>query len=91
MTDSDPIIQAQTLRKRFGQQQVLNGLSIDIMRGEILAVIGRSGTGKSVFLKHLIGLLRPDSGRVLIAGWRLRLQAMRRGTRLKFFRASSHS
>ena len=68
MTVSDPIIQAQALRKRFGQQQVLNGLSIDIMRGEILAVIGRSGTGKSVFLKHLIGLLRPDSGRVLIAG-----------------------
>lgn len=68
MTASAPIIQAQALRKRFGQQAVLNGLSIDIMRGEILAVIGRSGTGKSVFLKHLIGLLRPDSGRVLIAG-----------------------
>jgi phospholipid/cholesterol/gamma-HCH transport system ATP-binding protein len=68
VTSSIPIIQAQELRKRFGQQVVLNGLSIDIMPGEILAVIGRSGTGKSVFLKHLIGLMRPDSGRVLIAG-----------------------
>ena len=63
-----PIIQAQHLLKRFGQQVVLNGLSLDIMRGEILAIVGRSGTGKSVLLKHLIGLMCPDSGRVLIAG-----------------------
>jgi phospholipid/cholesterol/gamma-HCH transport system ATP-binding protein len=68
VTPSSPIIQANDLRKRFGAQAVLKGLNIDIMRGEILAVIGRSGTGKSVFLKHLIGLMRPDSGRVLIAG-----------------------
>ncbi len=68
MTSSSPIIKVDELRKSFGQQAVLNGLSIDIARGEILAIIGRSGTGKSVLLKHLIGLLRPDSGRVLIAG-----------------------
>lgn len=68
MTHTTPIIQTQALRKHFGPQAVLNGLNIDIMRGEILAVIGLSGTGKSVFLKHLIGLMRPDSGRVLIAG-----------------------
>ena len=63
-----PIIQVRDLRKRFGRQVVLNGLHLDIMRGEILAVIGRSGTGKSVFLKHLIGLMRPDRGQVLVAG-----------------------
>jgi phospholipid/cholesterol/gamma-HCH transport system ATP-binding protein len=63
-----PIIQVRDLRKRFGRQVVLNGLSLDIMRGEILAVIGRSGTGKSVFLKHLIGLVRPDRGQVLVDG-----------------------
>lgn len=68
MTVDRPIIQASRLYKRFGQQTVLNGLTLDIMRGEILAVIGRSGTGKSVFLKHLIGLMRPDSGTVLVAG-----------------------
>ena len=68
MTSSSPIIKVDELRKSFGQQAVLNGLSIEIARGEILAIIGRSGTGKSVLLKHLIGLLRPDSGRVLIAG-----------------------
>jgi len=63
-----PIIQVRDLRKRFGRQVVLNGLNLDIMRGEILAVIGRSGTGKSVFLKHLIGLVRPDRGQVLVDG-----------------------
>jgi phospholipid/cholesterol/gamma-HCH transport system ATP-binding protein len=63
-----PLIQVRDLRKRFGRQVVLDGLSLDIMRGEILAVIGRSGTGKSMFLKHLIGLVRPDSGQVLVDG-----------------------
>jgi phospholipid/cholesterol/gamma-HCH transport system ATP-binding protein len=63
-----PIIQVRDLCKRFGRQVVLNGLNLDIMRGEILAVVGRSGTGKSVFLKHLIGLVRPDSGQVLVDG-----------------------
>jgi phospholipid/cholesterol/gamma-HCH transport system ATP-binding protein len=68
VTSAPPIIQAFNLRKRFGEQRVLNGLDLEIRRGEILAIIGRSGTGKSVFLKHIIGLLRPDSGRILIAG-----------------------
>ncbi|MGQ4807363.1 putative ribonucleotide transport ATP-binding protein mkl [Candidatus Entotheonellaceae bacterium PAL068K] len=63
-----PIIQVRDLHKHFGQQAVLNGLSIDIMPGEILAIVGRSGTGKSVFLKHIIGLLRPDGGQILVTG-----------------------
>jgi phospholipid/cholesterol/gamma-HCH transport system ATP-binding protein len=63
-----PLIQVHNLRKRFGRQVVLNGLSLDIRRGEIMAVVGRSGSGKSVFLKHLIGLMRPDSGQVLVEG-----------------------
>ena len=63
-----PLIQVRNLHKRFGRQVVLQGLSLDIVRGEIMAVVGRSGTGKSVFLKHLIGLIRPDSGQVLVDG-----------------------
>jgi phospholipid/cholesterol/gamma-HCH transport system ATP-binding protein len=63
-----PLIQVRNLRKRFGRQVVLNGLNLDIIRGEIMAVVGRSGSGKSVFLKHLIGLMRPDSGQVLVEG-----------------------
>jgi len=63
-----PLIQVRTLHKRFGRQVVLHGLSLDIRRDEIMAVVGRSGSGKSVFLKHLIGLMRPDSGQVLVDG-----------------------
>ncbi len=63
-----PLMQVRNLHKRFGRQVVLQGLSLDIGRGEIMAVVGRSGTGKSVFLKHLIGLIRPDSGQVLVDG-----------------------
>jgi phospholipid/cholesterol/gamma-HCH transport system ATP-binding protein len=68
MTDTTPIIHVHNLRRQFGRQTVLNGLSLEIYRGDMLAIIGRSGTGKSVLLKHIIGLLRPDSGQVLIAG-----------------------
>ena len=63
-----PLIEVRNLHKRFGRQVVLHGLNLDIMRGEIMAVVGRSGTGKSVFLNHLIGLVRPDSGQVLVDG-----------------------
>jgi phospholipid/cholesterol/gamma-HCH transport system ATP-binding protein len=66
-----PLIQVRELYKRFGRQKVFQGVSLDIMRGEILAVVGRSGTGKSVFLKHLIGLIRPDKGQILVEGQEL--------------------
>jgi len=62
------VIQVQGLHKRFGSQEVLRGLNLDIATGEIMVVIGRSGGGKSVLLKHLIGLLRPDAGTVAVDG-----------------------
>jgi phospholipid/cholesterol/gamma-HCH transport system ATP-binding protein len=62
------VIRIQRLHKRFGVQPVLRGLDLDIATGEIMVVIGRSGGGKSVLLKHLIGLLRPDSGTVAVDG-----------------------
>jgi phospholipid/cholesterol/gamma-HCH transport system ATP-binding protein len=62
------MIQVQDLHKTFGRQRVLRGLSLDVATGEIMVVIGRSGGGKSVLLKHLIGLLRPDSGVILVDG-----------------------
>ena len=65
---STPIIRVHKLCRRFGRQVVFDGLTLDVMRGEILVVIGRSGTGKSVLLKHIIGLFKPDRGRVLVAG-----------------------
>jgi phospholipid/cholesterol/gamma-HCH transport system ATP-binding protein len=60
-----PFIQVENLTKRFGPQVVLDSLSLSVEKGDSLVIIGRSGTGKSVFLKHLIGLLSPDDGQVI--------------------------
>ena len=60
------MIQAQHLFKSFNGQPVLEDVSLQVKKGEILAILGESGTGKSVLLKHLIGLLKPDRGSVLI-------------------------
>jgi len=56
------------LRKSFGAQTVLNGIDLDVRVGEIFVIMGPSGSGKSVLLKHLIGLEKPDAGQVLIDG-----------------------
>lgn len=61
-----PAIQASDLRKAFGEQVVLKGVSFAVAKGETLAVLGRSGTGKSVLLRLLIGLETPDSGTIHI-------------------------
>ncbi len=61
-------VSVENLHKAFNQQMVLNGVNFTVARGEILAVLGKSGTGKSVLLKVLIGLQVPDSGTVRIHG-----------------------
>jgi phospholipid/cholesterol/gamma-HCH transport system ATP-binding protein len=63
-----PVVQVRGLRNRFGRQVVHDGLDLDIERGEILAVVGGSGTGKSVLLRTIIGLNRPEAGSVRIFG-----------------------
>jgi phospholipid/cholesterol/gamma-HCH transport system ATP-binding protein len=60
------MISIQHVYKAFAGKEVLHDLSIDIERGESVVIVGGSGTGKSVTLKHIIGLLRPDKGRVLV-------------------------
>ncbi len=62
-----PAIVVQDLRKAFGDQRVLNGITFQVAQGETVAVIGRSGGGKSVLLKLLIRLQMPDSGSIRIA------------------------
>jgi phospholipid/cholesterol/gamma-HCH transport system ATP-binding protein len=62
------MIELIALRKSFGSQKVLDGLDLAIQAGKITVIIGRSGGGKSVLLKHIIGLIRPDSGEVHIDG-----------------------
>jgi len=62
------MIEARDLIKSFGANRILDGVSFRIEKGESVVIIGRSGGGKSVLLKHLIGLLQPDAGQVLIEG-----------------------
>jgi len=64
----DVMIEARDIRKRFGDQQVLDGVNFSIANGESVAIIGRSGAGKSVLLKHLVGLVQPDDGQLLVNG-----------------------
>lgn len=62
------IIELKDVYKKFGDQNVLNGVNLQVNKGETLAIIGNSGSGKSVLIKHLIGLLQPDSGEIIIDG-----------------------
>lgn len=68
MTDSEPLIAVRDLVQKIGRQEILRGFSLDIHRGETLVLLGKSGGGKSVFLRHLIGLMKPVSGRILFEG-----------------------
>ena len=65
---NETIIKFENVVKRFGGVAVLDGVDFDVRRGEVLAIAGPSGTGKSVTLKHLVRLLTPSSGRVLVEG-----------------------
>jgi len=62
------MITVENLHKRFGPLEVLSGIDLHIQRGESVVVIGQSGCGKSVLLKHVIALLRPDQGNVVVEG-----------------------
>jgi phospholipid/cholesterol/gamma-HCH transport system ATP-binding protein len=62
------MIEVRDLKKAFGQQRVLDGINFRIEKGESVVIIGASGGGKSVLLKHIVGLMRPDSGQVIIDG-----------------------
>ncbi len=67
-TTPKPIISVIGLKKSFGEKHVLRDIDLDIYPGESLVILGASGAGKSVFLKHLIGLLQPDEGNVIVEG-----------------------
>lgn len=68
MKKDAPFIQISGLRKFLGNHQVLDGIDLEVNRGERMVIIGGSGTGKSVLLKHVAGLMSPDSGSVKIDG-----------------------
>jgi phospholipid/cholesterol/gamma-HCH transport system ATP-binding protein len=68
LTNSAPLIEVQNLFQKIGTQEILRGITLSIYPGETLVLLGRSGGGKSVFLRHLIGLMKPVRGRILFEG-----------------------
>ncbi len=68
MPMNDVAIRVVDVRKGFNGQTVLNGINLEIERGKITVIIGKSGGGKSVLMKHLIGLVKPDSGQIWVEG-----------------------
>ncbi len=68
MPDEPPMIRLQGVRRSIGSQVVLDGIDLEVPRGETLVVIGQSGSGKSVLLRHIVGLMKPDHGRIEICG-----------------------
>jgi phospholipid/cholesterol/gamma-HCH transport system ATP-binding protein len=66
--ERQPIIRVRDLVARYGEETILEGISFDVFEGEIFVILGGSGCGKSTLLKHLIGLIRPYSGQVIIDG-----------------------
>jgi phospholipid/cholesterol/gamma-HCH transport system ATP-binding protein len=68
LQDGELAVETRDLRKSFGQNEILRGASLQIPEGGIATVLGPSGTGKSVLVKHVLGLMRPDSGEVFVHG-----------------------
>jgi phospholipid/cholesterol/gamma-HCH transport system ATP-binding protein len=66
--NASSMIEVRGLAKRIGTQEILRGIDLRVEKGETLVIIGRSGVGKSVLLKHLIGLMQPDAGEIWIDG-----------------------
>src|SRR5437764_607300 len=66
--DNGSMLVVRDLKKRIGAQEILCGVDLNVAHGETLAIIGRSGGGKSVLLKHLVGLMQPDAGEIWIEG-----------------------
>ena len=64
----EKFIELKNIFKSFGENKVLRGVNLSIHKKEVTAIIGKSGEGKSVLLKHIIGLLKPDEGEILING-----------------------
>lgn len=67
-TENQAFIEIHHLHKKFGSQHVLSGVNLTVRRGETLLIVGPSGEGKTVLIKHIIGLMRPDSGTVIVDG-----------------------
>src|SRR5579872_4405362 len=85
-----PYIEFKDVSKAFGENRVLDHVSFEVLAGETVCILGRSGVGKSVSLQHIMGFLKPDSGRILVAGEDIthfnekQMQAVRRKVTMVF-------
>src|SRR5512139_441269 len=68
VSGSPPLIEFRDVTKRFGEKTVLDKVNLKIYENQITTILGKSGTGKSVLLKHIIGLLEPDEGTIVFQG-----------------------
>lgn len=68
MINATPQIQLINVHKRFGKKVVLDGVHLNVMKGESVVIVGGSGSGKSVTIKHIIGLIKPDAGQIMFEG-----------------------
>jgi phospholipid/cholesterol/gamma-HCH transport system ATP-binding protein len=84
----EPFIRTEGLTKSFGENHVIRGVDLEVRRGEIMTLIGKSGVGKSILLKLLINILEPDAGRIFFEG--RPLDAMRRSERSAYHRKMSY-
>lgn len=71
INSSDVIIKADDIKKSYGETHAMRGISLEIKRGEVLAIMGPSGSGKSTLLHTLAGIIKPDSGKVYLSGSRI--------------------
>lgn len=86
MADASPKVELRGVKKRFGPKVVLDGVDLSLGRGESLVVIGGSGTGKSVMIKCVLGILRPEEGQIFVDGQEVtRLQGRARDAYLRKF------
>src|SRR4029077_15368998 len=85
-TNGTPKVELKGVKKRFGSKVVLDGIDLTIEKGQSLVVIGGSGTGKSVMIKCVLGILRPDAGQIFVDGQEVtKLRGGARNTMLKKF------
>ncbi|NQT06900.1 MAG: ABC transporter ATP-binding protein [Candidatus Omnitrophica bacterium] len=68
MEKREVVVKSENVHKKFGDRSILNGIDLEIYRGETFVIMGGSGCGKSTFLRHLIGALKPDSGKIHLLG-----------------------
>jgi ABC-type sugar transport system ATPase subunit len=81
MNGTSPLVEARTIAKSFGGAEVVHEVSLQLSRGEVFALMGENGTGKSTLMKILAGVHKPGAGTILVEGKQVRIQHPQSGNR----------